>query len=99
MRTLTCMAVALIFTSGAVAATGYNATLAQPLTGAKELVVNDNLFRCNGSTCVLVSHPTRGAGDLSTCRALQHKVGVLTSYVADGTPFDADKLAKCNSAG
>ncbi len=98
MRDLAFTVVALIFAGSAVAANGYNATLAQPLAAAKEMVINDNLFRCTGTTCVIVSHPTLGAGDLSTCRSLQHKVGALTSYVADGTPFDADKLAKCNAA-
>jgi hypothetical protein len=75
---------------------GYTATLAQPVAGKKEFIVNGNLFRCEGSTCVLTSKPV-DAGTVRSCRAVQREVGTLTAYVADGKPFDADKLAKCNS--
>ena len=74
----------------------YTATLAQPLAAKKTFIVNDNMFRCDGSTCILVSTPI-DAGSVRSCRALQREVGTLTAYVADGKPFDADKLAKCNS--
>lgn len=76
---------------------GYSATLAQPLAGKKEFIVKGNLFRCDGSTCILVSKPL-DAGSVRSCRAVRHEVGNLTAYVADGKPFDADKLAKCNSS-
>jgi hypothetical protein len=74
----------------------YTATLAQPLTQKKEIIVNGNLFRCEGSTCILTSSPM-DAASVRSCRALQREVGTLTTYVADGKPFDADKLAKCNA--
>ncbi|MGO8858260.1 MAG: CC_3452 family protein [Steroidobacteraceae bacterium] len=98
MRNVTFLVMALIFAGEAFGATGYNATLAQPLTETKSLVIYDNLFRCDGSVCTLVSHPTSSIGDPRTCRALQRKVGTLTAYVVDGRPFDATKLAKCNAA-
>jgi hypothetical protein len=100
LRNLTLIAVAMVVAGGAVAdSAGYSATVAQPQTAKKEYIVHGNLFRCDGSTCILVSHPTNDAGDLMTCRALQREVGTLTSYVADGKPFDSDRLAKCNSQG
>jgi hypothetical protein len=100
LRNLTLIAVAMVVAGGAVAdSAGYSATVAQPQTAKKEYIVHGNLFRCDGSTCILVSHPTNDAGDLMTCRALQREVGTLTSYVADGKPFDSDRLAKCNSHG
>ena len=34
----------------------YTATLVHPLTGSKEIVANDNLWYCAGSTCTLVSN-------------------------------------------
>jgi hypothetical protein len=95
---LTLIGVTMIFAGSAVAASGvYSATVAQPLAAKKEFIVNGNIFRCDGSTCTLVSHPTNDAGDLGMCRALQRSVGTLTSYVAEGKAFDSDKLAKCNS--
>jgi hypothetical protein len=100
LRNLTLIAVAMIMAGAAVADTaGYSATVAQPQTAKKEFIIHGNLFRCDGSTCTLVSHPTNDAGDLTTCRALQREVGTLTSYVAGGKPFDSDRLAKCNSHG
>lgn len=75
---------------------GYIATLAQPLAAKKTFIANDNLFRCEGSTCILASTPL-DAGSVRSCRALQREVGTLITYVAEGKPFDAEKLAKCNA--
>jgi len=95
--TLTPIVASMILASSAIADTGrYSATLAQPLTAKKEIIVNGNMFRCDGSNCILVSHPLDASG-VGSCRALQREVGTLTAYVADGKPFDADKLAKCNA--
>jgi hypothetical protein len=91
------VATMMLASTAALGDTGrYAATLAQPLAGKKEFIVNGNLFRCEGSTCVLASNPV-DAGTVRSCRAVQREVGTLTAYVADGKPFDADKLAKCNS--
>lgn len=89
---------AMILTGGAALADAsrYSATLAQPLPQKREFIVNGNLFRCEGSTCVLSSNPM-DASSLHNCRAVKREVGALTAYVADGKPFDADKLAKCNA--
>lgn len=96
MKNLTLALVAMLMGSSAVAAPGYSATLAQPLTEKLEVVVANNLFRCEGSTCILISHPT-DADSLQSCRALHRKVGTLTSYIAQGKPFDAARLEKCNA--
>jgi hypothetical protein len=97
MRKLIFVVLAAIVAGEAMGAAGYNATLAQPLTETKSLVVYDNFFRCEGSVCTLVSHPTSSIGDARTCHALQRKVGTITAYLVDGRPFDEAKLAKCNS--
>jgi hypothetical protein len=87
----------ILASTAALGDTGrYSATLAQPLAAKKEFIVNGNFFRCQASTCVLVSTPA-DAGSVRNCRAVQREVGTLTAYVADGKTFDADKLAKCNS--
>ena len=96
MRNLTLALTGMVLGSSAVAATGYSATLAQPLAQKMEFVVGNNQFRCEGSTCILISHPT-DAGSVQTCRALHRRVGTLTSYIARGKPFDAAKLEKCNA--
>jgi len=75
----------------------YTATLAQPLAAKKDVIVNGNMFRCDGSTCLLVSTP-KDAGSVHTCRALQHQVGTLAAYGTEGDKFDAAKLAQCNAA-
>jgi hypothetical protein len=91
------MAAMILASTAALGDTGrYSATLAQPLAAKKEFIVNGNLFRCDGSSCLLLSNPV-DAGSVRNCRAVQREVGALTAYVADGKPFDADKLAKCNA--
>jgi hypothetical protein len=74
----------------------YTATLVQPLTGTKEIVANDNLWSCAGSTCTLVSEP-RSPNSLGACHALKRKMGALSAYGLADSLFDADKLAKCNA--
>jgi hypothetical protein len=87
----------ILASATALADTGrYTATLAQPLAAKKELFVNGNMFRCDGATCILVSNP-KDPASVHTCRALQHQVGTLTAYGAEGKPFDAAKLAECNA--
>ena len=92
------VAIMILASTAALADTSrYTATLAQPLAAKKDLIVNGNMFRCDGSTCLLVSTP-KDAGSVHTCRALQHQVGTLTAYGTDADKFDAAKLAQCNAA-
>lgn len=74
----------------------YAATLAQPLAAKKEILTNHNAWLCEGSTCVLASHPDT-PDSVRTCRELQRAVGTLTAYGIEGNPFDATKLAACNA--
>lgn len=76
----------------------YTATLAQPVTQKREFIIENNLFRCDGVTCLLTSHP-QSADSVQVCHGLRREVGTLTAYVADGKAFDADRLAKCNASG
>jgi hypothetical protein len=76
----------------------YTATLAQPLDTKKEIIVNRNIWRCAGSTCVLASVPD-DPNSIRDCHALARKVGALIAYGPEGRPFEADKLAKCNDQG
>ena len=82
----------------ASADTGANvATLAQPLSAKKEVIIGSMAFQCAGTTCVLVSAPSADAESVKTCWSLQRQVGAITAYTARGKTFDADKLAKCNA--
>jgi hypothetical protein len=90
-------ALVLFAGTGAVAQSGrYTATLAQPLAGKKEVIIDHNIWRCEASTCILASVPEDPAS-IRNCHALVRKVGELKAYGPAETPFEADKLAKCNS--
>jgi len=91
------VAMVILGSTAASADTGrYTATLAQPLAAKKDVIVNGNMFRCDGSTCILVSSP-QDAGSVHTCRALEHQVGTLAAYGTEEHKFDAVKLAQCNA--
>ena len=90
--------IVILGSSAASADTGrFSATLTQPLAAKKDVIVSGNMFRCEGSTCILISDP-KDAGSVHTCRALQHQVGTLAAYGTDADKFDAAKLAQCNAA-
>jgi hypothetical protein len=98
---------ALILTAAAIALGGmsataqtarYSATLASPLSGKKDFVVNGNAWRCDGLTCLLVSTPN-DPYSVHSCHELMRLAGAVTAYGGEGRSFDADKLAKCNAKG
>jgi hypothetical protein len=84
----------------ALADTGlYTATLAQPLKEKMEVIdANHNAWRCEGSTCVLVSH-TESAGEIWSCKQLVRRAGTVIAYGLAGSQFDAKRLAACNGHG
>lgn len=97
MRNLLPIALTMFVAAPAIADSNANvATLAEPLTAKKEIIIGANMFRCEGATCVLVARAA-DADTLDTCHTLARKVGSLSAYVAAGKPFDAEKLAKCNA--
>lgn len=92
-------AAALTATTAGIAQTsGYTATLAQPVPAKKEFIAVGNIWRCEGTACVLVSVPENPAS-VRSCHALERQTGALTAYGGPGQPFGADKLAKCNGQG
>lgn len=99
VKNLILMAAAALLAGTAVAQTsGYSATLAQPLAAKKEIIAIGNIWRCENTTCVLVSVP-ENASSVRSCHALERLAGALTAYGTSSLPFDADKLAKCNGSG
>lgn len=98
MRNQRLIAAALVLVSVAASAQSgrYTATLVQPLSGKKEFIANGNLWRCEGSSCALVSEP-KDPDSIRSCHGLERQAGALSAYGVSDQPFDADKLAKCNS--
>jgi hypothetical protein len=97
MRKLMMMTLAIVLAGTAVAGSGrFVATLAQPVATNQDIFLEGNIFRCEASTCVLISESV-AAETIGVCHALKRKVGPLTAYVAAGKPFDAGRLGKCNS--
>ena len=74
----------------------FTATLASPIANSKDVIADSNLFRCEGTTCKLVSKPI-DATAVSTCRRLARQVGEIKAYGTASEPFDADKLSRCNA--
>jgi hypothetical protein len=76
VKNLNFIAAAVLFAStAAVAQTSqFTATLAQPLAAKKEFIANGNIWRCDGSTCILVSVPEDPAS-VRSCNALKRKAG------------------------
>jgi hypothetical protein len=94
----TLISIAVLAAGGAVAAKAhYTATLAHPLAAPMEVIVNTTIWQCKDSACEMTSAPS-DSNSVRACNALKAKVGTLTAYGADGNPFDAAKLAQCNSA-
>ena len=71
----------------------YNATLAAAPVKTK-LVTRSTVWTCNGTTCTA---PKAGSRDAIMCELVVRQTGALTGFVAGGTAFDAEALAKCNS--
>lgn len=88
----------LMSTVGSAQTSGYTATLAEPLAAKKEFIAVGNIWRCEGTACVLVSVP-ENPSSVRSCHALERQTGALTAYGGPGQSFDADKLAKCNGHG
>jgi hypothetical protein len=94
----TLIAIAVLATGGALAARPhYSATLAHPLAAPLEVIVNTTIWECKDSACEMTSAPS-DSNSVRACAALKARVGALTAYGADANPFDAARLAQCNSA-
>jgi len=73
----------------------YVATLAKPVAAKTDIIVDSNIWQCEGTACTLSSKQT-GGGSVSTCHRLWRKVGDIAAYGNGTTVFDADQLKVCN---
>ena len=70
---------------------------AQPVTPAKQskIVARDIVWACTDQGCRGATAESRPA---VLCQALAKKAGRLASFTADGRPFAAAELERCNAA-
>jgi len=99
MLRVTCLALAGLFVAGtAFASQPFTATLGTPVAKEQEVIIDTIAFRCEGTTCSVVTDSPEAAYDISVCRKLSHKTGsAITAFGTARKSFDADQLAKCNA--
>lgn len=71
----------------------YRLVPATAITSAKSVIVNETLWRCGTNGCVAAQAGSRPG---IICAQAARRVGKIESFTANGTPFSADELAKCN---
>jgi len=71
----------------------YSAT---PVTAPEKasLVTRSTIWKCGAGVCTASKANAR---DGIVCELVAREVGTLTAFRANGTDFDADALAKCNT--
>jgi hypothetical protein len=94
---LAAAALVSVFASSAMAAPAVVAKLQTPLEARKKPVAGDAVFVCEADTCS-AGNPSGATASVSGCRQLVRAVGPVASFGSEGNAFDADKLARCNSA-
>lgn len=86
---------ALFAPVGAVAQTsGYYVATPVATPGKPEVITRSTLWRSHGPVYVASRAPERPA---ILCSLLARQAGALSSFLVDGNPLDADKLAQCNA--
>lgn len=70
--------------------------VATPATApeAGSFVTRTTVWNCAGGACTAPKSTSR---DAIICELAAKQVGTLQSFTANGSAFDADALAKCNS--
>ena len=73
---------------------GYYVATPATAPGSSNLVTRTTVWKCADGVCAAPKAPQR---DTIMCELVVREVGQLTSFTVDGTTFDADSLAKCNT--
>lgn len=76
------------------AASVYEVALAAPAT--TRVIVKDMRWSCAGARCT--APRTASSPDGHVCAAVARKLGRVEAFAAAGRAFDAEALAKCNTA-
>ena len=81
--------------SFAQAPRGYYAATPVSAPAKTSLVTRSTIWKCGEGVCVASNKAT--SRDTVVCELVAREVGTLASFRANGTAFDADALAKCNT--
>lgn len=73
---------------------GYYAATPVSAPAKPQLITQGTLWKCADGVCVANKAPVR---DMILCQMVAQNVGQLQSFSVQGTAFDADALAKCNT--
>lgn len=89
------MSVALLLSpAGATAqASGFSA-VPTAMPAKPNVMTRATLWKCAGDTCTTPKSDERAA---VLCQLAAREMGTLTAFAAQGVPFDADALARCNA--
>lgn len=95
MAAVAAVTLALIPASG-MAQTGRGYYAATPATAPEKhsLVTRSTVWKCGEGICTASKANAR---DPIMCELVVREIGALTAFRANGTDFDADALAKCNT--
>ena len=85
---------ALAPTAGFAQTSRYYSATAATAPGQASIVTRSTVWRCADTGC---SAPKASSRDAIMCELLAKEVGQLTAFSANGTAFDAEALAKCNT--
>jgi uncharacterized low-complexity protein len=80
--------------ASAQTARGYYAATPAASFEKASLVTRSTVWKCNEGVCVAAKANAR---DNIVCELVAREVGQLTAFRANGTSFDAEALAKCNT--
>lgn len=89
------LSIGLLLATPAQATSYFHAVPAQPSPKAS-LISSDVEWRCTDAGCHAVR--TAKSPDRNVCTRLVKAVGPLNAFVAGEAAFDAEALARCNSA-
>jgi hypothetical protein len=81
-------------TSPAQAGGIYRATLAAPITDARQAVLGSALWRCEGASCRTGSDDS---SPVNSCARVARTFGQVASFATARGEFTAEQLTRCNA--
>lgn len=84
---------AIVLTAGPAFAGNYSAKTAVPASG--RIIGRDIVWSCGPDACQGSTSDSRPA---VICQSLAKRAGRIESFIADGRPFTAAELDKCNAS-
>lgn len=99
LSALALIAATVVSTTALAQSSHYTVHFAQSIPTTTDLLVENSIWDCGATACVLISDPKAVTSRAKTCRALKNHFGVnVVDFTFGGDTFDADKLAACNAS-